>query len=237
MIIYPAIDIQGGQCVRLTQGKKEERKMYFDSPQAVAQRWQAEGAEFIHVVDLDGAFGKGEENMEAIEAIVKAVEIPIQVGGGIRSIEKIQQLLDLGVTRVILGTKALTDEAFLREAIEKYGDRIIVSIDAKEGYVATEGWVKTSSRRALDFAKSIEEIGVKRIVYTDIAKDGMLQGPNFDEIQRMKDSVGMEVIASGGISCETDLQGLKEMDVKGVIVGKALYEGKVQLGKLRGMDI
>lgn len=232
MVIYPAIDIKDGKCVRLTQGKKDEEKVYFQSPRDVALMWVEKGAEILHIVDLDGAFDGVSKNLGEIKKIRESVNIPIQVGGGIRSLEVIKGLIDAGVDRVILGTKALQDKDMLKEAVRLYGDKIIVSIDAHEGYVAIDGWTKTSDVSAVDFAKEMEDMGVRTIVYTDIARDGMLKGPNFESINFLKDRINIDIIASGGVSSEEDLKKLKEVGVAGAIVGKALYEGRVDLERI-----
>lgn len=232
MVIYPAIDIKDGKCVRLTQGKKDEEIIYFEKPEDVAIMWEKKGAKILHIVDLDGAFDGVSKNLEQIKRIREVVNIPIQVGGGIRSLEVMNNLFNVGVNRVILGTKALQDKDMLKEAVNSYGDKIIVSIDAYNGYVAIDGWTKTSEVSAVDFAREMEELGVKTIVYTDIARDGMLKGPNFEAINYLKDRVNIDIIASGGVSSEDDLVKLKEIGVAGAIVGKALYEGRVDLEKI-----
>lgn len=232
MDIYPAIDIKDGKCVRLTQGKKDEEIIYFEKPEDVAIMWEKKGAKILHIVDLDGAFDGVSKNLEQIKRIREVVNIPIQVGGGIRSLEVMNNLFNVGVNRVILGTKALQDKDMLKEAVNSYGDKIIVSIDAYNGYVAIDGWTKTSEVSAVDFAREMEELGVKTIVYTDIARDGMLKGPNFEAINYLKDRVNIDIIASGGVSSEDDLVKLKEIGVAGAIVGKALYEGRVDLEKI-----
>jgi len=232
VVIYPAIDIKDGKCVRLTQGKKDEETIYFQNPEDVALMWQEKGAKVLHIVDLDGAFDGVSKNLAQIKKIRSAVNIPIQVGGGIRSIESIKGLLDAGVDRVILGTKALQDKAMLKEAVDSYGDKVIVSIDAHNGYVAIDGWTKTSEVSAVDFAKEMETVGVKTVVYTDIARDGMLKGPNFEAITFLKERISIDIIASGGVSSQEDLTKLKEIGVAGAIVGKALYEGRVDLEEI-----
>lgn len=229
MIIYPAIDIKDGRCVRLTQGKFDEEKVYYENPEEVAKMWEEKGARVLHVVDLDGALEGKSKNLPVIEDIVEGVNLPIQIGGGIRSLEAIEALIEIGVGRVILGTKAIEDQGMLKKAVALYGDKIVVSIDAKDGYVAVDGWTKTSRVKALDFAKEIEELGVKTIVYTDIARDGMMKGPNFEAIKTLKNHVSIDIIASGGVSSLEDLKILSEIGVAGAIVGKALYEGKVDL--------
>lgn len=229
MIIFPAIDIKDGNCVRLKQGKFDELDVYFDNPVEVAQKWESKGAEFIHIVDLDGAKDGKSKNYDIIANIAKTVNIPIQVGGGIRSEEAVKNLLDAGVNRVILGTAAVNDEKFLREMAEKYGEKIVVSVDAKDGIVAVDGWINLSTIRSEEFVKTLDEIGVKTIVYTDIAKDGMMQGPNFDIYKEVSEISDIDVIASGGVSSIDDVKKLKSMDMYGAIIGKALYIDKIKL--------
>ena len=228
MILFPAIDIRNGKCVRLIQGDYNKEQTYGD-PVEMAKKWESLGAEYLHIVDLDGALVGESKNLAAIGNILKEVQIPVQVGGGIRNMERIEKLIGMGVTRVILGSAALKDREFLKEAVEKYGDAIAVSIDAKSGYVATDGWTKTSTTLALDFAEEIEAIGVKTIIYTDIAKDGMLEGPNLVELEKINKATTMDVIASGGVSSIADLQQIAKLNMYGAIIGKALYTGKVDL--------
>lgn len=232
MIIFPAIDILKGNCVRLIQGDYNREKIYGDSPVNMAKQWEAKGAEFIHIVDLDGARSGKSINEQIIIDIAKAVAVPIQVGGGIRSMETVKTYLDNGVNRVIVGTAAIEDEAFLKEAVETYGERIVVSLDAKDGYVATEGWTDTSDVRALDIVKDLQELGVKTIVYTDIAKDGMLQGPNLEEQRTMNEATSIDVIASGGVTTREDVDNLSNLNMYGAIIGKALYDGKITFEEL-----
>ena len=232
MIIFPAIDILQGRCVRLIQGDYNREKVYSDSPVDMAKQWEAKGAEFIHIVDLDGAKSGKSINEDIIIEIAKSVNIPIQVGGGIRSMETVKTYLDNGVNRVIIGTAAIEDESFLKEAVEVYSERIVVSLDAKNGYIATDGWTDTSDVLALDLAKKLETIGVKTIVYTDIAKDGMLQGPNLEEQKAINEATKMDVIASGGVTTKEDVENLKQLNMYGAIVGKALYDGKITLEEL-----
>ena len=232
MILFPAIDIRGGKCVRLIQGDYSQEIIYNDSPTAMAKEWEEQGAAYIHVVDLDGAKTGDSLNKEAIQAIAGSVSIPVQVGGGIRSMEIIEAHIAAGVSRVIIGTAAIQDQQFLRDAVAKYGDKIAVSIDARNGFVATDGWTKTSDVKAVDLLKELEKIGVKTVVYTDILKDGMLQGPNFVELEMMDRASSIDIIASGGVSTEEDIVQLREMNLYGAIIGKALYEGKLSLVKL-----
>ena len=229
MIIYPAIDIKDSKCVRLTQGKFDNVTVYGEDPLEIAKNWEAKGGKFLHTVDLDGARGKGQNNRDIIKVIAKELSIPVQTGGGIRSLEDIEELISGGINRVILGTAALSDEQFLIDAVKEYGDKIAVGIDAKDGKVAVSGWEEVSDVDAVEFAKKVEKIGVKTIIYTDIATDGMLTGPNLEAMKIMASSVGISVIASGGIGSKEDILSLKPTGVSGVIVGKALYTGRVNL--------
>ncbi len=230
MQLYPAIDIKGGQCVRLRQGQFQDVKVYSDSPAKVAEHWAAEGASFLHLVDLDGALAGRLVNEEAILEVTRRVEIPVQLGGGIRSLENIEALLELGVFRVIIGTKAVEDPGFVRQAVERFGAaHIAVGVDAKDGLVATRGWESVSSRTAVDLCRQMEDMGVRTVIYTDIARDGMLQGPNVAMTQKLAENTGLEVIASGGISSLADLEELKAAGIPGAILGKSLYEKKIDL--------
>lgn len=232
MLIYPAIDIKNGKCVRLTQGVKEAETVYFEEPWEVAKDFESQGAKRLHVIDLDGAFEGVSRNQEAIQKIIDTVKIPVQTGGGIRSLEKLEQLFSIGVWRCILGTKALEDKAMLQEALKRYGDRIVVSVDAKDGLVAVEGWTRVGTRAAMDFARELETMGLKTLVYTDIAMDGMMKGPNLEAVTRLRKGVSLEIIASGGVSDLQDLRNLKKIGVEGAIVGKALYEGALTLAAI-----
>ncbi|MEK4404324.1 1-(5-phosphoribosyl)-5-[(5-phosphoribosylamino)methylideneamino]imidazole-4-carboxamide isomerase [Sporosarcina psychrophila] len=234
MILFPAIDIRDGKCVRLIQGDYDQEIIYNDSPTAMALEWEKQGADYIHVVDLDGAKTGNSLNREAIQAIAKNVSIPVQVGGGIRTMEIIDAHIASGVSRVIIGTAAIQDKPFLKQAVEKYGDKIAVSIDARKGFVATDGWTETSDVLAVDLLKELEVIGVKTVIYTDILKDGMMQGPNFNELEMMDNASSIDIVASGGVSTEEDIIQLRELDLYGAIIGKALYEGKISLEKILG---
>jgi len=230
MILFPAIDIKNGQCVRLRQGSFQDMLVYSEMPLKIAKQWEAAGASFIHIVDLDGALLGHSVNDEVISSIVSEVKIPVQVGGGIRTIKDIENKLNLGVKRVIIGTKAVKDPAFIKEAINTFGsDRIVVGIDAKDGMVAIEGWEKISTYQAVALALEMKRYGVKTIVYTDISKDGMLQGPNITHTKEMVDVTGLNIIASGGVSSLKDLELLSEVNVYGAIIGKALYENRIDL--------
>jgi len=231
MKLFPAIDIKNGQCVRLRQGSFQDVLVYSDIPLKIAKQWEAAGASFIHIVDLDGALVGHSVNDEVIKGIVEEVKIPIQVGGGIRTIKDIESKLNLGVERVIIGTKAVKDPAFIKEAIATFGARrIVIGIDAKDGMVAIEGWEKVSSYHAVNLALDMKKYGVKTIVYTDISKDGMLEGPNIAHTKELAEATGLDIIASGGVSSLKDLEMLEETKViYGAIVGKALYENRVDL--------
>ena len=228
MIIYPAIDIKDGRCVRLLQGRFEDETV-FGSPVEMAKKWVSMGARWLHTVDLDGARRGNSSNRKIVSEIARVSGIPVQMGGGIRTMEDIDEVLGLGIHRVILGTAAVNNQQLVKEALLKYPERVAVGIDAKDGRVAIEGWEKVSSHTALDFAKTMEQLGCKVIIYTDIATDGMLQGPNLEAMEEMIRSVGMEVIASGGVSSIQDLINLKSIGAAGAITGKAIYTGAVNL--------
>ncbi len=233
MTILPAIDLKEGRCVRLLQGRKEDETVYSDDPAAMARRWQDEGATYLHLVDLDGAFEGASRNLSAVKDILKAVTIPVELGGGLRSLDAVARLLSLGLDRVILGTVAVREPEVVGEAVVRFGpERVVVGIDAKGGQVAVEGWAETTGVSAADLALRMKGLGVRRVVYTDIATDGMLAGPNLEATKALAVETGLKVIASGGISSVDDLRraaALEPFGVDGVIVGKALYEGRVDL--------
>lgn len=229
MRIYPAIDIKDGKCVRLLRGNFDDVTVYGDDPVQMAKKWESLGGEFIHVVDLDGALKGTGVNAEAIENIARSVSVPVQTGGGIRNMEDIKKRIASGVNRVIIGTKAVSDADFVRRAVAEYGDKIVIGIDAKDGMVAVEGWEKTSDFTAVEFAKKMADIGVKTIVYTDIATDGTLMGPNVTAMAEMVKATGIDIIASGGIGSLEHIKTLVPTGVEGVIVGRALYTGNVSL--------
>ncbi|MFA6357142.1 MAG: 1-(5-phosphoribosyl)-5-[(5-phosphoribosylamino)methylideneamino]imidazole-4-carboxamide isomerase [Candidatus Omnitrophota bacterium] len=234
MLIIPAIDLRGGKVVRLFQGKFNQEKVYSSDPVKVAKHWAKQGAKFLHIVDLDGASSGVSKNLEVVKKIIDQVGIPLEFGGGVRSVEAIAKLLKLGVQRVVLGTRAAKDAEFLKKAWQKFGEKIIVSIDAKDGLVLTEGWDKTASKTALNFAQELKRIGFKQLIYTDISKDGTLTGPNILGIKELLKATGLNIVASGGVSDLKDLfklNKLKEQGVTGVIIGKALYEGKFTLAE------
>lgn len=234
MILYPAIDIKGGRCVRLRQGRMEDATVYGDDPSAMARRWVSEGAEALHIVDLDGAMEGQPKNAEAVVAVRQAVSVPIQVGGGIRSLEAAALYLDQGLETVIVGTRAAVDADFLSSLSSAYPGRVAVGIDARDGLVALKGWTEVSELPAAELARRVQDLGASRIIYTDIARDGMLTGPNVEATRALARSVSMPVIASGGVGSIEDIQKLKALEadgVAGIIVGKALYEETLSLAK------
>lgn len=230
--IYPAIDIRDGKCVRLYQGDYNQETIYGNSPLAIAEDWVNQGAEYLHLVDLDGAKAGRSINKGIISVIAKTVSVPVQVGGGIRTLEDIKEYFNLGIQRVILGTVLLEDLELAQEALNKYGDRIAVGIDAKEGKVAVRGWLEESDVSATVLSIKLKAMGAQTFIYTDISKDGTLTGPSFDKTQELAQATGGQVIASGGVSSIEDLvemRKLRALGVTGAIVGKALYTGKIQL--------
>ncbi len=229
MVIYPAIDIKDGKCVRLVQGRFDNATVYSEDPVETALKWERAGACFLHLVDLDGARTGKPQNIDIIGRIAVSLGILVQAGGGIRSMEDIEAVLGKRIRRVILGTSAVQNPGFIKEALKAYGSSIAAAIDARDGKVAVEGWFKTSGLSAVDFAREMEDLGVKTVIYTDISRDGTLSGPNFKAVEELKKAVGIEVIASGGISSLDDLKRLKETGVSGVIIGKALYTGDIDL--------
>ena len=229
MEIFPAIDLKQGRCVRLYQGEFNKETVMNEDPVAQALLFEKLGARTLHIVDLDGAVAGQSINLSVIEDICKAARIPVQVGGGIRSLETVEMLLSVGVEKVILGTAALYDRPFLEEAARLYGENIIVGIDAKNGYVATRGWLDVSEISYIELAKEMESAGVQTIIFTDIAKDGTLEGPNFEQLQLLQEAVSLRLVASGGVCSLQDVQKLKDMNVYGVIIGKALYEKTIDL--------
>lgn len=232
MQLYPAIDIKNGQCVRLRQGQFQDSQIYSKNPIEIARLFVSQGASFIHMVDLDGALVGFSVNDTVFKEIAGEINIPIQVGGGIRTIKDIENKIELGINRVIIGTKAVENPAFVKEAVKEFGsDRIVIGIDAKDGMVAIQGWEKVSTVSAIELAMQVKDLGVKTIVYTDIAKDGMLLGPNVLQTKELSDVTGLDVIASGGVSSMKDLELIAESGVHGAIIGKALYEKKVDLAK------
>lgn len=234
MIIFPAIDIRGGKCVRLLKGDFAKETVFSDKPEEMAKKWQAQGAEFLHLVDLDGALAGKSQNLATVEKILAAVDIPVELGGGIRTMENIDDVLALGVRRVILGSVAVRDPELVREACAKYGDRIVVGIDAKDGIVAVDGWGVSGNVEATALAKEMKKAGVKTIIYTDISRDGTLSGVNVEATAKLARESGVAIVASGGVKSIADIEALKPYEkdgIEGVIVGKSIYMGTLDLAK------
>jgi phosphoribosylformimino-5-aminoimidazole carboxamide ribotide isomerase len=229
MQLLPAIDILHGRCVRLKQGDYAQKTVYNDSPVETAKHWEKLGAEILHIVDLDGAKQKEPVNRDTVAAIINAVNIPVEIGGGIRSEDVIRDYLDKGAERVVIGTLALKDPLWFQEMCEKFPNRLVLGIDAKNGMVATEGWLETSQTRAVELAGYYVSLPLAALVYTDISRDGMLRGPNTEAIVAMQAAVPFPVIASGGVSSLDDLRQLDDFGIPACIVGKALYEGTINL--------
>jgi len=232
MLIIPAIDIKEGRCVRLTEGKFEDVEIFSDDPVAVAVKWANKGPMMLHIVDLDGARYGRLTNISILKQIIREVDIPVQVGGGIRNYRDVKSLIDLGASRVILGTILWKNKALAKKLFEDFSEKVIAGIDGREGYVAIEGWQNVLSIDALDFAGEMEKLGARRIIYTDIKRDGTLIGPNIDNIEKMVKNVNIPLICSGGIASLDDIKKLKRFETKGlegVILGKALYIGTILL--------
>ncbi|MEA3543702.1 MAG: 1-(5-phosphoribosyl)-5-[(5-phosphoribosylamino)methylideneamino]imidazole-4-carboxamide isomerase [Thermodesulfobacteriota bacterium] len=232
MIILPAIDLKDGCCVRLEQGLMDKDTVYSDDPAAQALLWQEQGGEYLHIVDLDGAFAGVPKNRAAIESIIAAIDIPSELGGGIRDLATIEAYLDLGITRVILGTVAKENPELVKEACGKFPGQIVVGIDAKDGLVAVRGWADMTEKKATEMAKEMAGFGVEAIIYTDIARDGMMRGPNIEATKALAEAISIPVIASGGLSTLDDIRRLLEIEssgVSGVITGKAIYSGAIDL--------
>lgn len=236
MIIYPAIDMKDGRCVRLLQGRAEDVTDYGD-PCEVARRWAQAGARWIHFVDLDGAFSGQGKNREVIAHIAQEQSVPVQLGGGIRTMADVEDRLErVGVSRVILGTAAVENPRLVKEACRAYPGRVAVGIDARDGFVAVRGWTERSDVPALELARRVRDAGVETVVYTDISRDGMMQGPSIEQTARMVRESGLRVIGSGGVSSLADIGALKEVGCAGVITGKALYSGAFTLAQALGYE-
>ena len=227
LYILPAIDLRDGKCVNLVQGIASQETIFSDAPVEMALQWQAEGAEYLHLVDLDGAFQGESANLHIVSEIVSVLDIPVQLGGGIRSMEQLKTVLALGVDRAILGTVAVKEPNLVKQACAEYGKHVAVGIDARDGRVATDGWLEVSQKSAVDFAVEMSE--VQTIIYTDIKSDGMLKGPNVDATADVIDAVSADVIGSGGVTSLADVAALKEVGASGVIIGRALYTGDLAL--------
>lgn len=232
MTIFPAIDLRGGKCVRLFKGDFDQETVFSDQPAEVAQQWQAQGAQFLHLVDLDGARAGHSENLATVRKILAAVTIPVELGGGIRTLENIDEVLALGVRRVILGSVAVRDPELVAAACAKYGDRIVVGIDAKDGIVAVDGWGVSGDVDVITLAKRMKQAGVRTIIYTDISRDGTLAGVNVEATAKLARESGVHVVASGGVRDVGDIEALKSYEkdgIEGVIVGKSIYTGSLSL--------
>ena len=232
MEIIPAIDILDGKCVRLIQGDFDERTVFADDPVEMARRWADEGASRLHIVDLEGSRAGAPQETEVIAKVARAVDIPIELGGGIRTLEIARKMLDVGVGRVIIGTSAALDSRIAESVFGELADQAVLGVDAKDGFVAVKGWEETTRENAVDFAIRMQAIGARRVVYTDISRDGMLEGVNIPAVRRMAEALDIPVIASGGVSTLEDIKNLKDIQsigVEGAILGKALYTGDLKL--------
>jgi phosphoribosylformimino-5-aminoimidazole carboxamide ribotide isomerase len=234
MLIIPAIDLKNGKCVRLVQGRMQDETVYADDPAAMARRWAGAGAEMLHVVDLDGAVSGKPCNTEVVARILESIRIPVQIGGGVRDSQTVQAYLEQGVHRVVIGTEAIRNPAWVREVCRAHPGRIAVGIDARNGRVATHGWTQTTDIEAVDLARRLQDCGIAAIVFTDIHRDGMQTGPNIEETRRLAESIRIPLIASGGVGTLEHIRGLlllEEAGVIGVITGKALYSGAIQFAE------
>lgn len=232
MLILPAIDLRNGKCVRLVEGKVENETIYSDNPWEMARQWQSKGAKMLHLVDLDGAFAGKPQNLDSVRQILAAINIPVELGGGIRDMATVDMVLNMGVQRVILGSAAINNPELVKEACAKYGDRIVLGVDAKNGMVAIHGWGETASKGAVELALEMKNFGVSRVIFTDISRDGTHKGINIESTRELAEKTGLAVIASGGVSTLDDIVAVKNIEpygVEGVITGKAIYDGTVLL--------
>jgi phosphoribosylformimino-5-aminoimidazole carboxamide ribotide isomerase len=228
-IVIPAVDIRGGRCVRLLQGRPDAETVYYDRPADAGRRWAAEGAELIHVVDLDGAFEGRPVNFGPVAEVVREAGAPVEVGGGIRSDETVARYLELGAERVVLGTRALREPDWLAALCERFPSRIVAGIDARDGRVAVEGWAATSDVDAIAFARQLDGMGLRAVIFTDVATDGTLSGPNLAALRRLREAIGTPVVASGGIASLEDVRAVAALGVEAMIIGKALFTGALSL--------
>ncbi len=232
MEVIPAIDLRKGKCVRLFQGRADRETVYYEDPLEVACMWEEKGATRLHMVDLDGAFKGVPQNKAVIRKVAERLKIPIQLGGGVRDESTVEELLKAGISRVIIGTAAVRNPDLVKKMVERYGEKIMVGIDAREGRVALQGWVESSDIKALDLVKDMEKMGVKEVVYTDISRDGTLEGPNLEATREIAAKTSLDIIASGGVTSLEDIRKARELEswgVKGIIVGQALYTGQFTL--------
>ena len=234
MLIIPAIDLREGKCVRLYQGNPEEETVFSEDPVDVAKSWQSMGASWLHLVDLDGAFTGTPKNLEIVKQILHEIDIPVQMGGGIRSLEVVEHVLAAGVERVIIGTVAISHPELVAKACERFGERVAVGIDSKYGQVAVEGWEATVEKSALDLAVEMKKAGVTRVIHTDTSRDGTMEGPNLESTKEMAEKSGLKIIASGGMSSLEDIKAVKAIEtygVEGVILGRSIYTGSILLSE------
>jgi len=236
MLIYPAIDLLNGRCVRLRQGDYSRETVFSDDPVAVARRWVELGADRLHIVDLDGAKAGKPVNGPVIRKIVESSGVPIQLGGGLRTDNDLAAAFDWGVRWAVLGTRALQSPAWVRSSAERFPNRIVLGIDAKDGFVATEGWLTVSQMKAIDLAKQVSDVPLAAVVYTDIATDGMMSGPNFDALEALQAAISLPVIASGGVCSLNHVRQLMEAGTPGCIIGRALYEGAIDLSAVLALS-
>ncbi len=232
MDIIPAIDLSEGQCVRLRRGDMAQKTVYSDNPDEFARRWQREGASVLHIVDLDGAMAGGSRNLAAIQAIAAAVDIPVELGGGLRTVEDVRDALEVGVRWAIMGTSALRDRTSVEAAVEAFPGRIIIGIDARDGLVAVDGWVNSSDVTAVDLAAQMDALDIAKVIFTDISTDGMMSGPNVESTRALAEAISTPVIASGGVTTLDDVRAvcaIESAGVSGMIIGRALYEGTISL--------
>ena len=233
MLVIPAIDLKGGKCVRLTQGQKDAETVFSDDPVEMALSWQNQGADYLHLVDLDGAFEGTPKNLTIVEQIIEQIKIPVEFGGGLRTTQSVKAILDLGADRVIIGTRAIDSPSWMSELCTTFPGRIAIGIDARNGKVAVKGWTSLSEWTAVAFAKEIERTSPCAIIFTDISKDGMLQGPNISSLKELLLNVKTPIIASGGISSLKDIEALSKLPIAGMIIGKALYTGHIKLSEAK----
>jgi len=229
MIVIPAVDIKGGRCVRLLRGKADAETVYSDDPVRMALRWREEGAQLLHVVDLDAAFSGEPVNMEIVKQIISTVEVPVQVGGGVRTEDVLREYIEAGAERVVIGSAAVENSDWLRGVAERWEGRVALAIDAREGMVAVRGWTEVSRKRATDLVNELRDCPLAAVIFTDISRDGTLEGPNFESIRKMAEVCPFPLIASGGVSSLDDIRRLAALPIEGTIVGKALYAGRFTL--------
>ena len=236
MIVLPAIDLIDQKCVRLTKGVYKDISIYEENPIKMAKSLEDGGARYLHIIDLDSAIKGLDTNKKVIEEIRSSVQIPIQVGGGIRSIERAAQLIDIGIDRIIVSTAAIINEDFLNKLISEYGDKVAISLDAKGETILIKGWIEETDKNIYELATELEELGIKNIIYTDIDRDGMLSGPNLEVLKKLNEMSNANLIAAGGVTTVEDLECLKEINLYGAIVGKALYEGKISMEEINSFQ-